>query len=83
MKVDDYLFDKMLKFIKDETLRITILKDKVNIINYQEILSFDDKKVKIKCVDTILAITGDDLIINKLVEDEILIIGTIKSVELL
>lgn len=82
MKVDDYVFNKMFKVIKDETLRITILKDKVNIINYKEIIFFDDNKVKIKCIDKIITVTGNDLIINKLLDDEILVIGTIKNVEL-
>ena len=82
MKVDDYVFNKMFKVIKDETLKITILKDKVNIINYKEIIFFDDNKVKIKCIDKIITVTGNDLIINKLLDDEILVIGTIKNVEL-
>lgn len=76
----------MLKNLKniiyDKTFRITILEDKINIINYENILIFEDEKIIIKTKKGLVKITGTKLVISKLYNNEVLIKGNIKNVEL-
>ena len=51
------------------------------ILNYVEIISFSDTKVIIKCPNNTLCINGNNLIISKLLKDELLIKGKIINIE--
>lgn len=75
------MFSKVLKYIKDDTLKINLYKDKINIINYKSILVFDDYNFLVDCYSFNLLINGNNLVINKLYDNEILISGTISKIE--
>jgi sporulation protein YqfC len=75
------MFSKILDYIKDNELKISLFKDKINVVNYKEILVFDDNKIVIDCSSLILTISGSDLIINKLYNYELLITGNINKIE--
>ena len=68
-------------FILEEELEIRIYKNKVNVVNYTKIGYFDKNKVIIYSTDKKIIITGDDIIVSKLMSDEILISGSIKNIE--
>ena len=61
--------------------KIIIYKNKIDIINYLDIIHFDDSKIIIKTKKELLNIIGTNLVISKLITDEVLITGTIKSIE--
>lgn len=75
----------MLKSIRnictDSEFRVTIFIDKIDIINYTEIDHFDDTSIIIRYIDGLLIIKGEMLIITKLLDEEVLITGKVKSVE--
>lgn len=75
------MFRKILDTIKDETLKITVLKGQVDIINYKEIVSFDDNKIIVDCEEMIVNIIGNNLVINRLLDDEVLVMGEILRIE--
>ena len=54
----------------DEEFQIIYLPNQIDIINYQEIDSFDDEKIRIRYKEGVLVIGGKNLSINKLLEDE-------------
>jgi len=66
----------------DEEFQIIYLPNQIDIINYQEIDSFDDEKIRIRYKEGVLVIGGKNLSINKLLEDEVLIGGKIEKIEL-
>jgi len=72
-KIDNYLNDKEYK--------IVIEKDYVNINNYIEILDFNSSIVSIKHNKGITKIKGKDLVVSKMLDNEVLIIGNIKEIE--
>lgn len=76
------LMNRVKNYLIDEELKITILKNKVNILNYDNIKNFTLKEVEIEAKEELIKIKGDELVVSKLVEDEILIEGVIKSIEL-
>lgn len=70
-------------YILENDFRINYIKNKLNIINYEYIDHFSDDKVMIRYSEGVLVIKGENLIISKLLDDEILISGIIKTIELL
>ncbi len=69
-------------YILEKDFRINYIKDKLNIVNYEVIDHFSDDKVIIRYISGTVIIKGEKLIISKLLEDEVLISGIIKNIEL-
>lgn len=68
-------------YILENKFKITIIENKVNIINYLEIDAFDENKIVIRYKEGIVVVSGNNLIISKLLDDELLISGDILKVE--
>lgn len=69
------------KFIKNNEFSINILENLININNFLDIIILESDKIVLKIPSGFLRITGNDLIIKKLLDSELLITGTIKSLE--
>ena len=69
-------------YILEKDFRINYIKNKLNIVNYEVIDHFSDEKVIIRYSGGTVTIKGENLIISKLLEDEVLISGIIKNIEL-
>ena len=52
-------------FIKDDKFRINMYDDKVDIINYSEIVDFSSDKIILKNFDRFIYVNGNNLVINK------------------
>jgi len=76
------MFKELRNIVHDNAFKITILENKVNINNYEEILIFEEDNILIKRKQEIIKIKGNNLTLNKLYNNELLIEGKIKSVEL-
>lgn len=74
--------NKLLRsYILEEEFKITILNNKINIVNYISIGSFDDTKIIINYDNGRVVIKGNSLVVSKLMNDEILISGNINFLE--
>lgn len=60
---------------------ITIINNKINIINYTKINYFSLNKIKITIGNKVIVIKGEKLILIKLLNDEVEIDGEIKTIE--
>lgn len=69
------------KYILEGTFKVNIFEDKIDILNYLEIDHFDDNKIIIRYEKGMLLVKGENLIITKLLDDELLINGKIKAIE--
>lgn len=76
------IFDRINNYINEENFKITIGINYVNIINYTKILDFNSNLISIKYNDIIIDIAGTNLVVNKMLKDEILIKGNIDNVKL-
>lgn len=70
--VDDYINDKKYSMIYKDS--------KLDIINYTKIIDFSSSLISIKYNDKIYHIEGNNLVISKMMDDEILITGNITSI---
>ena len=73
-------FNKIRSYILESEFRLILLNDKINIVNYDEIDNFNENKIIIKYNNKILTINGNNLVITKLMSNELLIEGKIKSI---
>ena len=68
-------------YIKEDELKITILNNKINIVNYTDIGHFDSNKIVVKTNSFDVIVKGSDLVVSKLMNDEILITGNFNNIE--
>lgn len=68
-------------YFLEEQFQLIYLQNQIDIINYQEIDSFDEEKIRIRYKEGSLIVAGKNLTISKLLEDEILICGDIEKIE--
>lgn len=74
----------MLKdYIIDSRFKIVIEINKINIQNYDNLVSFSDNFICIRKEKLKINITGSNLTIKNLLKDELLIIGDIIKIEYL
>ena len=79
--IGDLMFEKIREYIKDEEFRLVLFRDRVYITNYSEIITLNEKKISINNGDNLIVIKGENLIVNKLLEKEVLITGKILTIE--
>jgi len=75
------LVHRFRSYLLEEDFEMKIYKGAVNITNFTEIGHFDSYKVVIKCDALTVYIEGQDLVVSKLLQDEILVTGKIQKIE--
>ena len=77
------MFRRVYEYVKDEVFRFTIYSDRIHIINYEKINTLNSDYILIEGIDRRISIKGKNLVLNKLVEKEVLIIGEVNNIEVL
>ncbi len=75
------MIESVRNYIKDLDFRFTVYLDKVNIINYQKIISLEDNKILLLGGNKKITIRGKNLTLSKLLDEEVLILGEITKIE--
>ena len=76
------MLDKLDRYLTDREYKI-IYKDKyLNIINYVEIIDFSEAEICVNGGNSITKIIGNNLVISKMLDNEIVIVGNINKIEL-
>lgn len=75
------LFDKLDRYLVDNEYKVTIEKDRVHIINYVEIVDFSSTRVIVKYRDGVTVLEGLNLVVSKMMDDELVIEGKLKSIQ--
>ena len=70
------------EFINPKELKIIYFTNYINIINYDEIILLTENKILLLKDKKTITIKGNNLLLNKLLDKEILIHGNIKIIEL-
>ena len=77
------MFKRINEYINENHYKMTIINNnQINVINYQEIDDFSSDKIKIKYQSGYSIIHGHNLVIRKMLDDEILITGVINNIEI-
>ena len=73
---------RVYEYVKDEEFRFTVYKNKIHVINYKKIITLKNDFISIMG-DFNINISGNNLVLKRLMDKELLIIGTIYNVEVL
>ena len=82
MKLFNKLNNNLERYLMDTDFKVIIKDNYLNIINYKEIVDFSSNQIIIKTNNKIIKIIGDNLIVSKMQDNEVLITGNINKVEL-
>lgn len=77
------MLKRVYEYVKDEEFRFTIYNDRIHIINYEKINTLNSDYILIESLDRKISIKGSNLVLNRLLEREVLIIGDVKNIEVL
>ena len=75
------MLSQLKDFTLDKEFRITIFSDKIHIINYSRIDTITDNKLIIRNNNDKILITGAKFSLLKLLDNELLMQGNIKNIE--
>ena len=75
------IIDGIRSYILESDTKITIINNKINITNYIDIGHFDDNKIIDKLKNKNIIIKGENLVVSKLLDSEILITGEFYNIE--
>ena len=73
---------RIINYIKDKNFKIMYLNNSVNVVNYDKIVEIKSDVITLLKEDKLIFIKGNDLRLNKLMDNEILIVGLINKIEL-
>lgn len=66
-------------YILDNSLRINIIDNKLNIVNYSKIILIKDDNIVVSSINKKINIIGSELKFKKILDNEILITGNINE----
>lgn len=76
------LISKLDRYLENKKSEIIFKERQVDVINFKEIIDFSATKISIKCENKIINIEGKNLIITKMLDDELLINGDIFNIRI-
>ena len=76
------LINKLDRYLENKNYEIIIKENSINVINFKEIIDFSINKISLKCDDKIINVEGKNLIISKMIDDELLITGIIFNIRI-
>ena len=77
------MFKYISNYINDKEFRFTVYEDKIHIINFNKIITLEDNYISLLSNNKRISIKGSNLVLVKLLDNELLIKGKITSIEVL
>lgn len=72
----------IINYVRDNEFRMNIIENKIDIVNYNDLLSMSEERVSLTSSIGRIVIRGSSLTVKKLLNKEILIVGNISSIEM-
>ena len=70
-------------YINDKEFKFTVYENKIHIINFNKIITLEDNYISLLSTNKKINIKGLNLVLVKLVDNELLIKGNISNIEVL
>lgn len=74
------IIDRLNNYINENKYKVVATNNYVNIVNYKEILDFNSTKISVRHEKGITSVIGKNLVVSKMLEDEVLITGNIDNI---
>lgn len=72
---------KLRSYLLEDDFVVHMLENQINVVNYTSIGEIGSEKVMIRYAKGLLIIKGTNLVVSRLLKDEVLITGTLKTIE--
>lgn len=72
----------VIDYIRDNEFKMLVLEEKIDVVNYLDLLTMDEKRVSFTTKTGRVIIRGENLSVKKLLDKEVLIVGQIKTIEM-
>ena len=76
------LKNRISNYLDDREYKIIIKENFLNIVNYDEIVDFSLNNVAVRVKNKLIIVEGTKLVISKMLEQEVLIIGNISNLRI-
>jgi len=76
------LMNRLNNYLSDREYKIIIKENYINIVNYDEIIDFSLNEITIKYKNKLIVVEGKNLVISKMLEQEVLITGNISIIRI-
>ena len=77
------MLNKVYEYVKDMEFRFTVYNNRIHIINYKKINSLNSDYILIESIDRKISIKGKNLVLNRLLDSEVLILGEVSHIEVI
>ncbi len=77
------MLQRVSEYINNQEFRLTLLRGRIHVLNYQKILSLEDERISFSTPIGRLVLKGEKLSLVKLLDQELLISGKIHTIEVL
>ncbi len=77
------MLKRVYEYVRDDEFRFTVFNDRIHIINYEKINSLNNDYVLVQADNRKISIKGKNLVLSRLLENEVLIIGQVINIEVL
>lgn len=75
------MIKNVYEYVRDNEFRFTVFSDRIHVINYKRIISLQDDDISFLGDDKKIVVKGKGLTLNKMLDDEVLILGSVTKVE--
>ena len=75
------MLDKLNNYINDKEFKFTVYENKIHVINFKRIITLEDNYISLLSKNKRLNINGINLILEKLLDNEMIIKGNINKIE--
>ncbi len=75
------MIKNVYEYVKDNEFRFTVFNDRIHVINYKRIISLQDDDISFLGDDKKIVVKGKGLTLNKMLDDEVLILGSVTKIE--
>ena len=72
----------IINYVRDNEFRMIVLENKIDIVNYLDLLSMTEERVSVSTKKGRIVVKGENLSVQKLLNREILIVGTVTNIEM-
>lgn len=76
------MIKSIINYIKDNNFKIVYLNNSVNVVNYDKILEVKSDVITLEKEHKLMFVRGNNLKLDKLLDNEILITGMISQIEM-
>ena len=75
------MLNRISNYINDNRFKMTVFSDSIYLVNYKRIISIEDNYISFYTDNSKIVISGNNLVLKKILKEELLISGNISKIE--